>query len=134
MEAEAENTQNMIYETDEKLAIGGNQEVIDVTGEASRLRHLRMELTKEKEEMDRDAVKMGEKTASLVKEIAGSEQKLKNTVAYDSEVAGVIENSESEAAKYRIIIQEQEEEKLKEVERKKELDMHRAKILAKKKR
>jgi len=46
MEAEAETTQNLIEEADEKLAIKGNQAIINLTAEASRERHARAELQK----------------------------------------------------------------------------------------
>ena len=44
MDKEAETVQNLIDEADEKLALKGNQEIIDLASEANRLRHLRAEL------------------------------------------------------------------------------------------
>ena len=65
MDKEAETVQNLIDEADEKLALKGNQEIIDLASEANRLRHLRAELQKQKAQMEREAREMQERGIEL---------------------------------------------------------------------
>ena len=55
---EAENLKNLLDQADQKLALEGNQDIIDLSAETNRLRDLKDELQKEKENVEIEAREM----------------------------------------------------------------------------
>ena len=55
---EAENLKNLLDQADQKLALKGNQDIIDLSAETNRLRDLKDELQKEKENVEIEAREM----------------------------------------------------------------------------
>ena len=58
MEGESDKIAENINECDEQLQVQGNQEIIEATSEASRLRYERNDLEKQKIEMEEEAEKL----------------------------------------------------------------------------